>query len=122
MPLTKEEREFLDAYVYEATHEPFGGPATSDLRRREIFYADLHGLLTGYHREACRQKNLPFGKHNPNPPPSPWPDCEQTRLRSRVVLDEHTRAEADLSTAAAAATSNADSSSDRFESSTQQKV
>lgn len=30
MPLTKEEREFLDAYVFEAMHEPFGGPATTD--------------------------------------------------------------------------------------------
>ncbi len=32
MPLTNDEREFLDAYVYEATHEPFTGPATVDLR------------------------------------------------------------------------------------------
>src|SRR5262245_12043394 len=83
MPLTKEERAFLDAYVYEATHEPFGGPATSELRRHGIFYADLHGLLTGYHREACKEKVLPFGKLNANPPPSPWGDPQQARHRSR---------------------------------------
>ncbi len=60
MPLTKQEREFLDVYVYEATHEPFAGPATDDLRRRHIYYADLHGLLTGYHRELCREGTLPY--------------------------------------------------------------
>jgi hypothetical protein len=36
----------LDAFVYEATHEPFGGPATADLRRRDIHYADLHSFAT----------------------------------------------------------------------------
>ena len=107
MPLTKEEREFLDAYVYEATHEPFGGPATSQLRGFEIFYVDLHGLLTGYHREACSTKTLPFGKHNPNPPPSPWIDREQARRRSAVVLKECMQAETDSSAAMSAATNNA---------------
>jgi hypothetical protein len=63
MPLTKEERSFLDAYVYEATHDPFGGPATDDLRRRGIRY-DLHGVLTGYHRELTTEGILPFGKPN----------------------------------------------------------
>lgn len=88
MPLTKEEREFLDAYVYEATHEPFGGPATNDLRRREIYYADLHGLLTGYHREMSSNKILPVGKHNPNPPPSPWANREQALQRNFVLMEE----------------------------------
>jgi len=27
MPLTRAEREFLDPFVFEATHEPFTGPA-----------------------------------------------------------------------------------------------
>jgi|SRR4030095_4346115 hypothetical protein len=91
MPLTNEEREFLDAYVYEATHEPFGGPATNDLRGREIYYADLHGLLTAYHREACAKKASPFGKHNHNPPTSPWADRDEALSRSRVLLKEYTR-------------------------------
>src|SRR5688572_13918480 len=89
MPLTKEEREFLDAYVYEATHEPFGGPATLDLRQRGIHYADLHGLLTGYHREMCNSKVSPFGRHHPSPPPSPWGDRAEVERRNRVVLQEY---------------------------------
>jgi hypothetical protein len=88
MPLTREEREFLDAYVYEATHEPFGGPATDDLRRRDIYYADLHGLLTRYHRELCSERTLPFGRHNANPPSSPWAGREQVEHRNRALLEE----------------------------------
>jgi hypothetical protein len=90
MPLSKEERAFLDAYVYEATHEPFGGPATDDLRRRGIRYADLHGLLTGYHRAATTEGILPFGKANRTPPPSPWQSREVALDRSQAVLNEHT--------------------------------
>ena len=88
MPLTKKEREFLDAFVYEATHEPFGGPATIDLRRRSIYYADLHELLTRYHRELVSQKIMPFGKYNPTPPPSPWANREEVERRSRALIEE----------------------------------
>lgn len=88
MPLTKEERAFLDAFVYEATHEPFGGPATDDLRRREIYYADLHGLLTSYHRELVSERTMPFGKCNPDPPPSPWANREQAERRNRALTEE----------------------------------
>jgi hypothetical protein len=89
MPLTKEERDFLDAYVYEATHEPFGGPATNDLRRRNIYYSDLHGLLTGYHRELVAERIMPFGKQNPFPPPSPWVDRSHLERRIRALIEEH---------------------------------
>jgi hypothetical protein len=89
MPLTEKEREFLDAYVYEATHEPFGGPATSDLRRRQIHYSDLHGILTGYHRELSAMGILPFGKHNPSPPPSPWATGQEVESRNRALLEEY---------------------------------
>lgn len=90
MPLTKEERDFLDAYVYEATHEPFSGPATNDLRRRDIYYADLHGALTAYHRETTGRRTLPFGKHNPCPPPSPWPTRADAERRNQALLEEYT--------------------------------
>ena len=89
MPLTMEERDFLDAYLHEATHEPFGGPATDELRRRGIFYADLHGLLTAYHRELVSQGTMPVGKHNPCPPTSPWATREQAEHRSRTLMDEY---------------------------------
>ena len=81
MPLSKEERDFLDAFMYEVTHEPFGGPATTDLRRRQIYYADLHGLLTAYHRELVNERIMPFGKHNPTPPPSPWANRDEVERR-----------------------------------------
>src|SRR5947207_8507316 len=88
MALTKEERDFLDAYVYEATHEPFGGPATSDLRQREIYYTDLHWLLTAYHREMCAARILPLGQQNTNPPPSPWADLVHAKLRDQALREE----------------------------------
>ena len=89
MPLTNEERQFLDAYVYEATHEPFGGPATRDLRARQIYYSDLHGILTAYHRELTGAHKAPFGKHNSSPPPSPWASREEAELRNRAMLQEY---------------------------------
>jgi hypothetical protein len=88
MPLTKEERDFLDAFVYEATHEPFGGPAADALRQRDIYYADLHGLLTSYHRELVVEGTLRFGKHNPTSPPSPWANREEVEQRGRVLMEE----------------------------------
>lgn len=88
MSLTKQEREFLDAYVYEATHEPFGGPATDELRRREVYYSDLHEVLTAYHKELTRNHILPFGKHSPSPPPCPWANREQAELRGRALMAE----------------------------------
>lgn len=92
MTLTKEEREFLDAYVFEATHEPFGGPATDDLRRRNIYYANLHGLLMAYHRQLVSEGLMPFGKQEANPPPSPWENRDEAERRSRL-LEECSHAE-----------------------------
>jgi len=97
MPLTKKEREFLDAYVYEATHEPFGGPATNDLRDRGIYYADLHGLLTSYHHEMSKERTLSFGKQNLFPPPSPWTNRQEVECRNRALLEEWTEKEKEQS-------------------------
>jgi len=88
MPLSKQEREFLDAYVYEATHQPFGGPATSALHQRGIHYADLHWLLTAYDRELSAEKILPFGRQNLTPPPPPWASQEDVRLRNQTLKRE----------------------------------
>ena len=89
MPLSKQEREFLDAYVYEATHQPFGGPATSDLQQRGIRYADLHGLLTAYDRELSAERILPFGHQNLTPPATPWASLEDVKLRNQTLKREH---------------------------------
>jgi hypothetical protein len=89
MPLTKEERDFLDAYVYEAMHEPFAGPATAELRGRGLYYADLHGLLTAYHRELTAEGTPPLGKHTAKPFPCPWADRDGALCRSRALLTEY---------------------------------
>ncbi len=88
MPLTKEEREFLNAYVYEATAEPFGGPATRDLASRGVHYSDIHWLLTAYHRTYDLERKWPMGIQNPNPPPSPWATLEEAKRRNEELRQE----------------------------------
>lgn len=89
MPLTSKERAFLDAYVYEATNgPPFGGPATTDLKRRGVFYPDLSWLLTAYQRELCAEGKIPSGIHNPTPPPSPWENLERVKARNHALREE----------------------------------
>jgi hypothetical protein len=84
--LHPEERAFLDAYVYEATHgPPFRGPATTDLQQRGIRYHDLSWLLTAYQRELSEAGEVPCGVANPAPPPSPWKNLEQARLRDQEL-------------------------------------
>jgi hypothetical protein len=72
MPLTRDEREFLDASVYETMHEPFTGPATQDLRQHDIYYSDLRWILTAYDRERCAERRPYPDRACLEPPPSPW--------------------------------------------------
>jgi hypothetical protein len=88
MPLSTEERAFLDAYVYEATHEPFGGPASRDMGQRGIQYSDVHWILTAYDCELRAQGILPFGKENASPPPSPWASLADARRRNEALRKE----------------------------------
>jgi hypothetical protein len=89
MPLTPEERRFLDAYVYEATHgPPFGGPATKDLGHKAIRYIDLSWILTAYQRELSAEGRPAMGVHNPNPPPSPWQSLEEVQARAQALREE----------------------------------
>ncbi len=88
MPLIPSERVFLDAYVYEATHEPFGGPATRDLGQRGIWYSDLDWILTAYQRELWAEGRPCIGIHNPEPPPRPWQTLEQVKQRSHEMQQE----------------------------------
>jgi hypothetical protein len=90
MPLTHEEREFLDAYVYEVTHgPPFGGPATRDLARKGIGYSDLDWILTAYQRELWAKGKPATGTLNAEPPPSPWQSLEAVKLRDQAMRAEH---------------------------------
>jgi hypothetical protein len=89
MPLTPEERRFLDAYVYEVTHgPPFGGPATRALGRMGVGYLDLSWILTAYQRERSAEGKPAAGSHDPDPPPSPWQDLEDVKGRCQTLRDE----------------------------------
>jgi len=88
MPLTNEERQFLHAYVYEATQEPFGGPATDDLANHGITYSDIHWLLTAYHRTYDLENKWPMGRNNPNPPASPWATLKEAKARNQAMKEE----------------------------------
>src|SRR5258707_14677705 len=88
MALTTAERDFLNAYVYEATHEPFSGPATIDLHRRGIHYSDLSWILTAFDRELRGQGIPPVGQQIPNPPPSPWTDLAHAQHRNQELREE----------------------------------
>jgi hypothetical protein len=90
--LTDSERAFLAAFISEATTDPFKGPATDELHRRNIYYADLSYLMTAYYREAPPDQEGLGGKPNPTPPPCPWPDCEAVVRRNREVKVELDRA------------------------------
>jgi len=88
VPLTPSERVFLDAYVYEATHVPFGGPATRDLGQRGIWYSDLNWILTAYQGELSAEGTPCIGIQNPEPPPSPWQTLEEVKQRSLQMQQE----------------------------------
>jgi hypothetical protein len=85
MALTDSEREFLAAFIYEATTPPFRGPATDDLHRHGIYYSDIHGLVAAYYRENSPAQEGLGGKRNTNPPPCPWPNLEVAVRRGQQV-------------------------------------
>src|SRR5438105_3724710 len=92
MPLTEREREFLAAFIHEATTDPFRGPATEELHRRDIYYTDLCHLMTAYHRENPGDQEGFGGKRNPTPPPCPWKDRHAAVGRDHEVGVELERA------------------------------
>ena len=92
MLLTDHEREFLAAFISEATTDPFKGPATEDLHRRDIYYTDLSHLLTAYDRESADAQEGFGGKHDPAPLPCPWPNRDAALRRDREVEVELGRA------------------------------
>lgn len=85
MLLTDHERQFLAAFIHEATTDPFKGPATKELHRRDIYYNDLSHLMTAYYREAAGDQEDFGGKYDPAPPPCPWKDRESAIRRDREV-------------------------------------
>src|SRR5262249_59701861 len=92
MLLTDREREFLAAFIREATTDPFKGPATEELHRRNIYYTDLGHLLAAYYREDLGEQ-VSFGDKIRPLPPCPWQDREMAALRDRQAEEELERAE-----------------------------
>src|ERR1700747_2954537 len=91
MLLTEREREFLAAFICEATTDPFKGPATAELHRRNIYYTDLSHLMTAYYRDNPPGQDGFGGQANPAPPPCPWSDWETAVRRDREVEAELAR-------------------------------
>lgn len=85
MLLTDREREFLAAFLFEATTDPFKGPATEELHRRNIFYTDLSHLLTAFYQEYTGDQEGFGGKHHPAPPPCPWENRDSAVRRVQEV-------------------------------------
>ncbi len=91
MLLTDHERAFLAAFIHEATTDPFKGPATDELHRRNIYYTDLSYLMTAYYREDHPDQEGFGGHFNPNPPPCPWRDHDTAVRRDQEVATELAR-------------------------------
>jgi hypothetical protein len=87
-PLTEPERAFLAAFIREATTDPFKGPATAELHRRNIYYTDLSHLMAAYYRDNPIDEEGFGGRLDPMPPPCPWLDRETAVRRDQEVEAE----------------------------------
>jgi hypothetical protein len=85
MVLTDQEREFLAVFIHEATTDPFKGPATEELHRRDIYYTDLPHLLAAYSQESAGDEEGFGGKYVSLLPPCPWSDRETAVRRDHQI-------------------------------------
>src|SRR5436305_4319274 len=85
MLLTDHEREFLAAFICEATTDPFKGPATEELHRRDIYYTDLPHLLAAYYRESVADQQGRGGNKVATLPRCPWSDRDTAAHRDQQV-------------------------------------
>src|SRR5437660_11422108 len=92
MLLTDSERAFLAAFIFEATTDPFKGPATEELHRRNIYYTDLSYLMTAYYRENAGAQEGFGGRYDPTPAACPWQDRDTAVRRDHEVEVELGRA------------------------------
>lgn len=83
MVLTDRERDFLAAFLAEATTDPFTGPATEELHRRDIYYSDVPHLLAAYYQQSPPDEEGLGGKPNARPPRCPWKDRDRALQRDR---------------------------------------
>jgi hypothetical protein len=88
MLLTNHERLFLAAFIHEATTDPFKGPATEELHRRDIYYTDLQHLLAAYYHESPPGQEGFAGRAVATLPPCPWTDRDTAVRRDHQVQVE----------------------------------
>src|SRR5438093_9978139 len=77
------EREFFAVFINEATTDPFKGPATEELHRRDIYYTDLHHLLAAYYRESPGDQAGSGSNKVATLPLCPWADRETAARRDQ---------------------------------------
>ena|SRR5687767_11068314 len=85
MLLTDREREFLAAFIAEATTDPFKGPATDELHRRNIYYTDLSHLMAAYYQDNVTSQQGGIGQSKSGPPACPWQDRDTAMRRDREL-------------------------------------
>jgi hypothetical protein len=85
MLLTNSEREFLAAFIHEATTDPFKGPATQELHQRDIYYTDLPHLLAAYYCENHGEQDGLGGKSVASLPACPWTDRDSAVRRDQEI-------------------------------------
>ena len=88
MLLKDHERDFLAAFIHEATTDPFKGPATEALHGRGIYYGDITHLMTAYYRENEPDQQGLGGKPQSIPFRCPWPNRESAVLRDKEMEKE----------------------------------
>jgi hypothetical protein len=94
MILTREEISFLDAYRYEGTELPFGGPATEVMTRIGVQNGDTLNLQWAYLRDKPPSSAI-LGKACKVAPPLPWANREAVLRRDaeiQAVREEMQRA------------------------------
>jgi hypothetical protein len=83
--LTRQEKEFLDVFLHEATTSPFfQGPATEALRSIGIEYRDISYLAWAYHHEVPHE-SFEWGHAADVAPPLPWQTRESALRRDQEI-------------------------------------
>jgi hypothetical protein len=83
--LTREEKEFLDVFLHEATTRPFfNGPATKALYGIGVEYTDISYIAWAYEQEVPRT-SIEWGHAAPVARPLPWKNRETALQRNLQI-------------------------------------
>src|SRR5438132_10382221 len=83
--LTRQEKEFLDVFLHEATTSPFfRGPATKALYAIGVEYRDISYIAWAYERDVPRT-SFEIGHAADVAPPLPWTTREAVLRRNQEI-------------------------------------